>query len=347
MAGGVGSRFWPMSRKSMPKQFLDMFGDGKSLLRHTFERFSKMISVENFLVVTNQAYREFVKEHIPEIKQEQILCEPVGRNTAPCICYAAFSLMRRDPEAEMIITPTDHYINREDDFLAAIEECACFSSQRGALLTLGIRPTHPETGYGYIQISDHAPISKVKCFTEKPSFEAAQMFLQHKEFFWNSGIFISKAADMIEAIKTHLPDYYSLFHAIENDLGTPNERGAISRVYAECKAMSIDYGVMERADNVYVRCGDYGWSDVGTWGGLYQYLPKDSRGNATSSDTYIFDTNDCMISLPKDKVAVVSGLDDFIVVDTDDVLMICPKNEEQNIRKFIDEVKYNKGDKFL
>ncbi|MFR9603521.1 MAG: mannose-1-phosphate guanylyltransferase [Rikenellaceae bacterium] len=347
MAGGVGSRFWPKSRQSMPKQFLDILGSGKSFIRHTFERFLPMVPVENFLVVTNAAYRELVLDHIPELSADQVLCEPVGRNTAPCICYAAYLLRKINPQAEMIVTPADHYIHQEDEFRCAVGECVEFSIKHNALITLGIKPTRPETGYGYIQISDSSPITKVKCFTEKPTLEIAQTFIQHKEFFWNSGIFVWKVSDIVSAIELHLPDYHTLFSAIEPQLRTPQEGEAIAQLFAQCKPISIDYGVMERADNVYVRCGDFGWSDVGTWGSVYQHSNKDNFDNATSEDAFMFNTHNSIVSLPKGKIAVVSGLEDYIVVDTDDVLMICPRSEEQNIKKFIDEVKYNKGNKFL
>lgn len=347
MAGGVGSRFWPKSRRSMPKQFLDILGSGKSFIRQTYLRFSKMIPTDKFLVVTNEAYRHLVEEHIPELAPNQILCEPIGRNTTPSICYAAYYLLKNDPTAEMIVTPTDHFINQTDEFLEAVAECVDFALKNNALLTLGIRPTHPETGYGYIQASDMQHISKVKCFTEKPSLEIAQTFLLHKEFFWNSGIFVWKVQSIVDAIKIHLPDYHALFDSIKDSFDTPREAESIACVYSECKPISIDYGVMERADNVYVRCGDFGWSDIGTWGAVYQHSPKDNHHNASSGDAFTFSSRNCMISLPADKIAVVSGLDDYIVVDTEDVLMICPRHEEQNIKKFIDEVKYNKGDKFL
>ncbi len=348
MAGGVGSRFWPKSRKDMPKQFLDILGSGKSFIRHTFERFAPIIPIENFLVVTNSTYKELVLEHIPELSPDQILSEPIGRNTAPCICYAAYTLRKIDPSAQMIVTPADHFISDQEEFIGAVQECVEFTTTHpNSLITLGINPTHPETGYGYIQSSDNLPISKVKCFTEKPSLEVAQMFLQHKEFYWNSGIFIWRAEDIINAIERYLPDYYTLFSSIEEQLRTPAEEEAVRGVYSECKSISIDYGVMEPAENVYVRCGNFVWSDIGTWGSLYQHSPKDQDGNVCCKETFTFNTHNSVISLAKDKIAVVSGLDNFIVVDTNDVLMICPRSEEQNIKKFMDEVKYHKGEKHL
>ncbi len=348
MAGGIGSRFWPMSRKSMPKQFLDILGTGKSFIRHTYERFVKIVPSENFLVVTNQLYKDLVLEHIPELNEDQVLCEPTGRNTAPCIAYAAYTLLRKDPEAEMIVTPSDHLILNEDAFRDVIEECLDFASKNSALMTVGLKPSRPETGYGYIQVSDSSSISKVKCFTEKPNLELAQTFVQCGEFFWNSGIFIWKVSTIIEAFKKHLPEHHLLFKGIEKAIDAQNERSIVEIAFAESRAVSIDYGIMEKADNVYVRCGEFGWSDVGTWGSVYQHADKDKYANAKpASGCYTYETKSCIISLPKDKVAVINGLKEYIVVDTQDVLMICPRSEEQNIKKYIDEVKYNNGDKHI
>ena len=348
MAGGIGSRFWPMSRKSKPKQFLDILGTGKSFIRHTYERFVKIVPSENFLVVTNQLYKDLVLEHIPELNEDQVLCEPTGRNTAPCIAYAAYTLLRKDPEAEMIVTPSDHLILNEDAFRDIIEECLYFASKNSALMTVGLKPSRPETGYGYIQVSDSNSISKVKCFTEKPNLELAQTFVQCGEFFWNSGIFIWKVSTIIEAFKKHLPEHHLLFKGIEKAIDAQNERSIVEIAFAESRAVSIDYGIMEKADNVYVRCGEFGWSDVGTWGSVYQHAGKDKYANAKpESGCYTYETKSCIISLPKDKVAVINGLKEYIVVDTQDVLMICPRSEEQNIKKYIDEVKYSNGDKHI
>ncbi len=347
MAGGVGARFWPKSRQSTPKQFLDILGSGKSFIRHTFERFLPIVPVENFIVVTNRRYLDLVLEHIPELKAEQVLCEPIGRNTAPCICYAAYSLLKRDPEAEMIVTPADHFVSDEAGLRQIINECVEFASKSNALMTVGVRPTRPETGYGYIQVEDNSPISRVKCFTEKPNLEIAQVFMQSGEFFWNSGIFVWRATDIIEAVEKHLPEHHALFSSINDLYGTEGEAEAIHRVFSECRPISIDFGVMERADNVYVRVGEFGWSDVGTWGSLYQLAPKDKYANAESDDVMFYDSRSCIVSMPKDKVAVVSGLRDYIVVDTEDALMICPRNKEQEIRKYVEDLKYLKGDKLV
>lgn len=348
MAGGVGTRFWPESRQSRPKQFLDICDTGKSFIRTTFERFAPLVPTENFLVVTNRRYKDLVLEHIPELREEQILCEPIGRNTAPCIAYAAFHLRKVDPDAMMIVTPSDHLILNEAEFHHIVEDTISFADDHNALMTIGITPSRPETGYGYIQKSDNATISRVKCFTEKPNLELAQVFVQSGEFFWNSGIFIWKVKDIIEALATHLPEHHALFSSIADTLGTDGEAEAIERVFAESRAISIDYGVMEKADNVYVRCGDFGWSDVGTWGSLYQLSRKDKYANVRpSKGCYLYNTRQTIVSLPKDKVAVINGLRDYIVVDTEDVLLICPRDEEQSIKKYIDEVKFNDGDKHI
>ena len=348
MAGGIGSRFWPKSRQSCPKQFLDILGTGRSFIRHTYERFAKIIPNENFLVVTNRRYKAQVLEHIPELHENQILCEPIGRNTAPCIAYAAYTLRKRDPDAEMIVSPSDHLILNEEEFLNVANNCLDFIANNEALMTIGINPSRPETGYGYIQRSSKKSISKVKCFTEKPNLELAQTFLECGEFLWNSGIFIWKVRDIIAAFEQHLPEHSALFASVEEALGTKHEAEAIERVFSQCRPISIDYGVMEKAENVYVHSGDFGWSDVGTWGSVYQQSRKDRYANALSNSVIkIYDTRNSLISVPEGKVAVVSGLKDYIVVDTDDVLMICPKREEQNIKSFIEDVKYSTGDKHI
>ena len=348
MAGGVGTRFWPESRQSKPKQFLDICDTGKSFIRMTFERFEHLVPKENFLVVTNERYKALVLEHLPELTEQQVLCEPIGRNTAPCICYAAYHLRNINPDAMMIVTPSDHLILNEGEFHNIINDTIDFASKNNALMTIGITPSRPETGYGYIQKADNEKISRVKCFTEKPNLELAQVFVQSGEFFWNSGIFVWKVSDIISAITEHLPEHHALFDGISAKLGTAEESEALKQVFSECRPISIDYGVMEKAHNVYVRCGDFGWSDVGTWGSLYQLSRKDKYANVKPSEgCYTYNTRSSIVSLPKGKVAVINGLRDYIVVDTDDVLLICPRAEEQNIKKFIDEVKFNNGDKHI
>ena len=347
MAGGVGSRFWPKSRKSMPKQFLDILGTGKSFIRMTFERFARTVPAENFLVVTNRNYKSLVLEHLPELKEQQILCEPIGRNTAPCISYAAHYLNKFAPDSLMVVTPSDHYVANEEAFIATLDECTDFASDNDVLMTIGITPTRPETGYGYIQRSSAEVLSPVKCFTEKPNLEVAQAFIRSGEFLWNSGIFIWKTSAILSAIEHYLPEMHSLFSSIRESYGTVGEATAIADVFTRCRAISIDYGVMECADNVYVHTGDFGWSDIGTWGSLYQYSRKDKYANVKPSEgCYTYDTRNSIISMPKGKVAIINGLRDYIIVDTEDVLMICPRSDEQNIKKYIDEVKFNLGDKF-
>ena len=348
MAGGIGTRFWPISRQAKPKQFLDILGTGKSFIRSTFERFLPLVPVENFIVVTNYKYKDLTLQHLPELSEDQILCEPIGRNTAPCIAYAAYTLQKKDPNAKMIVTPADHLILNENEFHSIINECMEFAANNNALMTVGIKPSRPETGYGYIQKSNNDTISRVKCFTEKPNLELAQTFVECGEFFWNSGIFIWTVENVIEAFKQHLPEHHSLFSAIADDLGTEREQSAIEQVFSVCKAISIDYGVMEKADNVYVRCGNFGWSDVGTWGSVYQLSQKDAYANAKSNKScYTYNTRSSIISVPKDKIAIVNGLRDYIVVDTEDVLMIYPRSEEQHIKKYIDDVKFDLGDKHI
>ena len=348
MAGGVGTRFWPMSRQAKPKQFLDILGTGRSFIRQTYERFAKIIPNENFIIVTNRRYKEQVLEHIPEISEEQILCEPIGRNTATCIAYAAYTLKRKNPDAVMIVSPSDHLILNEEEFRRIIGNCTEFVVQNDALMTIGIEPSRPETGYGYIQRTGNEDVTKVKCFTEKPNIEMAQAFLECGEFLWNSGIFIWKVRDIISALEQHLPIHSTLFAEAESKLGTEAEEEAIEHVFAECKPISIDYGVMERANNVYVHRGDFGWSDVGTWGSAHQHSRKDRYANALSSkNIQIYDTRNSVIFAPEEKAVIVSGLKDYIVVDTDDVLMICPRSEEQNIKSFIEDVKYTSGDKHI
>lgn len=345
MAGGAGTRFWPKSRKSLPKQFLDILGTGKSFIRMTFERFNREIPAQNFLVVTNHNYKNLVLEHLPELSEQQVLCEPIGRNTAPCISYAAHFLAVKAPGSTMVVTPSDHYIANEEEFCRVLTRCIEQVQNHKCLMTIGINPTRPETGYGYIQKSNNSPISPVKCFTEKPNLEVAQAFLSSGEFLWNSGIFIWQTATIIEQIALHLPDMHTLFSSIH--YGEATEEQDIVEAFSQCRSISIDYGVMEKADDVFVHSGDFGWSDIGTWGSLYQHSRKDKYANAKpQSGCYTYDTRGTIISLPEGKVAIINGLRDYIVVDTQDVLMICPRSEEQKIKNYIDEVKFNQGDKF-
>ncbi len=350
MAGGVGSRFWPISRHNKPKQFLDVLGTGKSFIRTTFERFAHIIPVENIFVATNTAYRDMVLAEIPELRADQVLCEPLGRNTAPCIAYAAMRIRSINPDAVMVATPSDHFISNEIHFCEVIQQCLDFVSEKESLLTIGLQPTRPATGYGYIQVNKHVAEGKfnqAKTFTEKPNRELAQVFVASGEYFWNSGIFVWRVPTILKAFEELQPETYQLLDSISEHYGTPTEQEAIDRVYPECRGISVDYGIMERSDNVWVRCSDLGWSDIGTWGSLYQYASKDECGNTYSSDTFTFDTENCVIKTPEGKVAVIEGLKDYIVVDTPDVLMVCPKSAEQNIKRYIETVKFTKGEEHI
>lgn len=348
MAGGVGIRFWPLSRQGMPKQFLDILGTGKSFIRMTFERFARIVPPENFLVVTNAAYRDLVLQHIPELSPEQILCEPVGRNTAPCIAYAAFRLMAKDPDGVMIVAPSDHLILDERSFVTAISECVDFAAASHTMMTIGITPTRPDTGYGYIQVTDPAGIGKVKTFTEKPDEQMARAFISSGEFFWNSGIFVWEVRTIMDALRKHLPGLYAQFCAHADSFGTLAEDAVIGDIYPECRAVSIDYGVIEKADNVYVRPSSFGWSDMGTWHSLYQTLDKDESGNAVSGGVVAEETSGCLVRVPEGKLAVIEGLEDYIVVDTDDVLLLCPREREDDIKQFTMRLKMDeKGGRYL
>lgn len=347
MAGGIGSRFWPKSRQNKPKQFLDILGTGKSFLRHTFERLEPLVGASKILIITNQGYKDMVMEHIPEIGEDQIFCEPIGRNTAPCIAYAAYYLAKKDPSAQMIIAPSDHYISDENIFRSTLLKCLDFSAQRDVLMTIGIKPSRPECGYGYIQVSSADEVNKVKCFVEKPNLEMAQLFVESGEFVWNSGIFIWDVKSIISAFAQHLPEYHSLFSSINDHYATPKQEEAIDSIFSLCKSISIDYGVMEKADNVYVVVGEFGWSDIGTWGSLFEHVELDDNGNIAPQNSYLYSTSNSVISVSESKVAVISGLKEYIVVDSEDVLMICPRSEEQNIKNFIDDIKYRGGDKHL
>lgn len=348
MAGGIGSRFWPISRTGRPKQFLDILGTGKTFIRSTFERFLPVVPVENFLVVTNAGYKEIVLEQLPELTPMQVLAEPVGRNTAPCIAYAAFRLAGTDPDAVMIVSPSDHLILNEQDFCRVIGECSDFVAGGDALMTIGIKPTRPDTGYGYIQTeAGEEPVRKVKTFTEKPDLEMAKAFLASGEFMWNSGIFVWRADTILRNFAEFLPELYQMFDSASGSYGTLDEARLIDGIYPECRSVSIDVGIMEKARNVYVRCSDFGWSDIGTWGSLYQYSVKDDRGNAVTGDTVLYDTEGCVVNVAPGRLAVIEGARDMIVVDTDDVLMVCRRESEQAIKSFVDDIRFNKGDKFI
>lgn len=353
MAGGVGSRFWPLSKTKCPKQFLDILGTGKSFIRSTFERFLPLIPAENFLVVTSDIYRDLVLEHLPELRADQVLCEPVRRNTAPCIAYASYRIKAMNPKANIIVTPSDHLILNEVEFRNIVSQGIEFVSKSTNLLTIGIKPSRPETGYGYIQVdtqghSGMKSICKVRTFTEKPNLEMAKVFMDSGEFFWNSGIFIWSVTGIVQALNRYLPEVSEHFASGQDVYGTPAEQAFIDELYPRCENISIDYGVMEKADNVYVRCGDFGWSDIGTWGSLYQHATKDCEGNAvTSGDVLTYNTKNSIISLPAGRVAVVEGLDGYLVAEKDGTLLICKLEGEQNIRNYVEDVRYKFSEDYV
>ena len=349
MAGGVGSRFWPMSTQENPKQFHDMLGAGKSLIRKTFDRLSTTISSENILISTNKRYESLVLEQLPKVTKNQLLLEPSMRNTAPCILYAALKIHALNPNAVMIIAPSDHWIDDETTFSTNIDEAFDFCSKNDVLMTLGIQPDSPNTGYGYIQFDNsNSSIKKVKQFTEKPNLETAKTFVDSGEFLWNAGIFIWSVKSIIENFKIQLPEMYTLFNKGSDDYNTASETKFIDQFYGVSENISIDFGIMEKATNVYTLPVDFGWNDLGTWGSLYNKLPKDEQQNAVVGGDVIFrDARNNMIKTQSGKRVVIQGLNNYIVVEKDDVLLICPKEEEQDIKQITAQVKKEFGDKFV
>lgn len=355
MAGGIGSRFWPFSRTSHPKQFLDILGIGKTLLQQTFDRFSQIMPPENIYVVTNRIYADLVKQQVPLIPESNVLLEPYRRNTAPCIAYANFKIYTRNPKANIVVAPSDHLIVKESEFISVVEKAFEFVSNKDALLTLGIKPSRPETGYGYIQIQNdkefekkNPSFNKVKTFTEKPDFEMAKVFLDSGEFFWNSGIFFWSLKSINKAFDENLPEINSLFTEGIGLYNTPKEDKFIDDIYPRCKNISIDYGIMEKAANVYVLCSNFGWSDLGTWGSMYEHSKKDSFGNHTKGqNVFNYDTKNCIINVSNEKCVVVQGLSDYIVVDSENILLICKMKDEQLIKQFVNDVKLKLGDEYI
>jgi mannose-1-phosphate guanylyltransferase len=343
-----------MSRTSHPKQFIDILGTGETLIQQTFKRFTRICPPENIYIVTNDLYKDLVHQQIPQIAPEQILLEPSRRNTAPCIAYANYCILARDPGAKIIVAPSDHIILKEEVFLANIRSALQAAGTHDWLLTLGIKPSRPDTGYGYIQFMDGMPcpedpqIRKVKTFTEKPNLDLAKTFLQCGDFLWNSGIFIWSLRSILKAFEAHLPEVDILFKNGIGKYGSPEEKAFIAETYALCKSISIDYGVMEKASNVYVLAADFGWSDLGTWVSLFENRPQDQQGNAVvGKNVMIYDSANCIVNMPNDKLVVLEGLNDYIVVDSDNVLLVCRKADEQQIRQFVNDVRLAKGERFV
>jgi mannose-1-phosphate guanylyltransferase len=354
MAGGVGSRFWPMSRTSRPKQFIDILDTGKTLIQQTFNRFLAICPAENIYIVTNELYKKLILDQITGIREDQVLCEPLRRNTAPAIAYAAFKIMAANPEARLVVAPSDHIILNEDSFTDVILTTLRAAQENDWLLTLGIKPSRPDTGYGYIQYCDTHPwprdlrLRKVKTFTEKPNLDLARTFLESGDFLWNSGIFIWSVKSIMAAFDQYLPEVSNLFREGMNHYNTQNEHEFISKIYPICKNISIDYGVMEKAQNVYVLESDFGWSDLGTWGSLFDIRTKDENNNAiVGNNVMTFESKNCIVNMPKDKLVVLQGLDDYILVEDENVLLVCKKTEEQQLREIVNTIKLEKGEKFI
>jgi mannose-1-phosphate guanylyltransferase len=351
MAGGIGSRFWPVSRVGHPKQFLDILGTGKTLIQQTFERFAGLVPTENIYVVTANEYLDITKEQLPQLPAKNILGEPFRKNTAPCIAYISFKLQQLNPEASLIVAPADHLILQEEKFLSVCSEALAFVNNQNALLTIGIQPTYPNTGYGYIQheAAEAAPgVHKVKTFTEKPNLELAKTFLASGDFLWNSGIFIWKVANGLHAFQQYMPEMFDLFSGEAEKLNGTEEKAVIETIYPQCPNTSIDFGVMEKANNVYVIPSQFGWSDLGTWNSAWENMEKDYFDNAVAGQKVIvFDSNKCVVHVPDEKLVVLQGLEDYIVADTKDVLLICKKEKEQAIKEYVAEVKRNTGERFL
>lgn len=350
MAGGIGSRYWPVSRVSKPKQFIDILGTGKSLLRQTFERFCKILPQENIYIVTNEGYRHLVNEQIPELSQNQVLGEPSGKNTAPCIAYAAYKISKENPNATIVVAPSDHLIMDEDAFFKCISTGIKFSTTEKSMVTIGIKPHRPDTGYGYIQHFENETaenVRKVKTFTEKPNLELAKTFLASGDFLWNAGIFIFKTATIKSAFELYLPDIHNLFKTGNDHYNTKNEKEYIKGIYQQCPSISIDYGIMEKADNVYVVPGDFGWSDLGTWNSLYEIQSKDEQENAVVGKMVkLYESSGNIINVPQDKLVAVMGVNNLIIVESDNILLICDKNREQEVKQITTDIKITYGEKF-
>ncbi len=350
MAGGAGSRFWPGSRESRPKQFLDILSVGKSLLRLTFERFLGLCPASHIVVVTNAAYTELVAEQLPELQPHQILGEPTRNDTAPCIAYTALKLAALNPHATLVVAPSDHLVLQPETFLRTLQQAIDFANQRDALVTLGIRPSRPDTGYGYIQVGacEASGVFRVQRFTEKPNAETARQFIDSGQYLWNAGIFVWSLPAILAAFQQHAPDIYQVLEKGKNFYNTPEETNFLKAHYPTTRKVSVDIAILEKASNVFTLPADFGWSDLGTWASLHQELPKDAQGNVVqTSTTMLYEVGDSLIRGPKGKLLVIGGLRDYIVVDEGDVLLIWPKTQEQAIKQVRADVLYRYGEEFL
>ncbi|MBA2563373.1 MAG: mannose-1-phosphate guanylyltransferase [Chitinophagaceae bacterium] len=351
MAGGIGSRFWPMSRTGLPKQFLDILNLGRTLIQSTYDRFVQFIPKENIYIVTSRQYESIVAEQLPDLDADNILCEPSRKNTAPCVAYVSYKLQQLNPKSNLICAPADHLVLDNTAFIKVSLEALDFTAKHNALLTLGIKPLTPNTGYGYIQYEEQSVtdnVYKVKTFTEKPDVELAKTFINSGDFLWNAGIFVWQSKSIIQAFEKYLPEIHEVFDAQNSAFNTDKEKLAIENIYPQCVNISIDYGIIEKAENVYVIPSSFGWSDLGTWGSAYETLEKDHLENAIAGDNVVlFDATKNVVHADNKKLVLLQGLEDFIVVDTKDALLICKKDKEQEIKQYLAEVKKIKGDKFL
>ena len=341
MAGGVGSRFWPMSTVKRPKQFIDVLGVGRSLLQLTFDRFKGVCPAENVWIVTNKDYAQLCHEQLPEIPQCNILCEPCRRNTAPCIAYVSWRIKSSDNKANIVVTPSDHIVADVEEFRRVVKQGLEFTNHTDAIVTLGMKPTRPETGYGYIQADlqysspSNKEIFRVDNFREKPDYETAQRYIQDKRYYWNAGIFIWNVHTIVNAFRIYQPQLSDIFDRISADFGTEREQAVIDEHYGDCESISVDYAIMEKAEEIFVCPSDFGWSDLGTWGSLLTQTKHDMFGNSIiGSNISVYDSHNCIIHATEEKKVVVQGLDGYIVAEKDNTLLICKLKEEQRIKQF-------------
>lgn len=341
MAGGIGSRFWPMSTVDNPKQFIDILGVGRSLLQLTYDRFLGICPPENFWVVTNKKYSEIVKAQLPDVPQENILLEPCRRNTAPCIAYASWRIKAKDPKANVVVTPSDHVVMDTQEFRRVVKSCMKFTAETDAIVTLGMTPNRPETGYGYIKadLSTSSPrnkeIYRIDAFKEKPNLETAMDYIRQNNYFWNAGIFIWSVSTIVNAFRVYCPSISKVFEDMLHIYGSSQERELVDRQYPECENISVDYAIMEKAEEIFVCPANFGWSDLGSWGSLLAQVKKDLYGNGIiGNNVQVYDTHNCIIHTTQEKKVVVQGLDDCIVAEKDGTLLVCKLSEEQRIRQF-------------
>lgn len=351
MAGGVGSRFWPASRTANPKQFLDILGVGKSLLQLTFERFLQLCPAENIFIVTNAIYKDLVKAQLPQLTDNQILLEPSRNNTAPCIAYAAFKLQQLNPDANLVVAPSDHVILQEKNFVDTLQRALDFTESEDALVTLGIQPNRPDTGYGYINFEKKEvteKVHKVLKFTEKPPLEKAKAFLESGDYLWNAGIFVWRVSSILDALQKNAPEIHTILGSSQECYNTAREQTFIDEHYPTTPNISIDFAVMEKADNVYTIPSDFGWSDLGTWASLYAESVPDENGNViTSGDAMLYEVRNCLVRAPQHKLVVLKGLENFIVIDEPDVLVVHPLLREQEIKQITEQLKTVGNEKYL